>query len=659
MTAVRDRGGKSWGVSPTAVYGLAACLVALTAPGCGRWSDQLACGQDDCTFTDREWTEIGKLSPTTWPEPTCDCSNRALPFNRPTDPQYASCWTPGGTCRDDAEARRAVDFEPDKDPAVELGWALYYDPRLSGPATWVDTLGRPTVSARAPSKDLTNISCATCHDPARAGSDFTSLPGHVSIGAGWYDVNVQQTLNAAYFPLLYWNGRADSLWAQAAQVMESNVSMNGDRQRTACVIARERASADAFSYRERYAQLFDGYPDLLDAYFRDVSTEACGKLPKADASKIPTAVWEAMTTVHANVAMAIAAYEWYLRSRDAPFDAFVQEGPASSALSPAAKRGLKLFVGRASCIDCHSGPLLSDGKFHDIGIAQTGTNVPTVEDCAGPPGSKCSCVSEEKAETCLPWGAYAGLQKLAGPSTVFRRLSTYSLWKAPVCVAQDRASPGGPSSDAGTAPATSPDGGVDEGRPRAETWVCSDRPPTDPSFKGRWRTPSLRDVALTAPYMHNGSLATLEDVVWHYDQGVSGALPEAPSALLCGGATPVANQAAPGAGTPAAELHPLRLSSQDRADLVAFLRTLTGKPAYPRLHTCPPFAGASCATNPVTAMGAPPVTAAPYPCATNDAAVAVDAAAGADAGTSDGGGDGPPAADVEGTLTPGPDGSAD
>jgi hypothetical protein len=51
---------------------------------------------------------------------------------------------------------------------------------------------------------------------------------------------------------------------------------------------------------------------------------------------------------------------------------------------------------------------------------------------------------------------------------------------------------------------------------------------------------------------------------------------------------------------PAPELHPLHLSDQDRADLVAFLRSLTGKPRFPVLHTCPRASSASCNTNPVT-----------------------------------------------------------
>ena len=84
--------------------------------------------------------------------------------------------------------------------------------------------------------------------------------------------------------------------------------------------------------------------------------------------------------------------------------------------------------------------------------------------------------------------------------------------------------------------------------------------------KGAWRTPSLRDVALTAPYMHDGVYRTLDEVVWHYNQG---------------GFAPVGGDKAP-------ELHPLLLSDRDRADLVAFLQTLTGKPDRPELHLPPP-----------------------------------------------------------------------
>jgi cytochrome c peroxidase len=89
-----------------------------------------------------------------------------------------------------------------------------------------------------------------------------------------------------------------------------------------------------------------------------------------------------------------------------------------------------------------------------------------------------------------------------------------------------------------------------------------------PAMKGAWRTPSLRDVAVTAPYMHDGAYRTLDDVIWHYDLG--------------GGAGTPAGRKAP-------ELKPLFLSTRDRSDLVEFLHTLTGRPDRAELHGPPPM----------------------------------------------------------------------
>jgi len=68
---------------------------------------------------------------------------------------------------------------------------------------------------------------------------------------------------------------------------------------------------------------------------------------------------------------------------------------------------------------------------------------------------------------------------------------------------------------------------------------------------GKFKVPTLRNVALTAPYMHDGSLATLEDVVNHYSSG----------GKLNANSDPT--------------IQPLDLTAQEKADLVAFLRALT------------------------------------------------------------------------------------
>jgi cytochrome c peroxidase len=87
--------------------------------------------------------------------------------------------------------------------------------------------------------------------------------------------------------------------------------------------------------------------------------------------------------------------------------------------------------------------------------------------------------------------------------------------------------------------------------------------PLAPSLLGAWRTPSLRDVAMTGPYMHDGVFATLADVVWHYDQGGTGG------------------------GLGEVEIAPLLLSAEDRADLVSFLQTLSGQPGPAELIAVP------------------------------------------------------------------------
>ncbi len=84
---------------------------------------------------------------------------------------------------------------------------------------------------------------------------------------------------------------------------------------------------------------------------------------------------------------------------------------------------------------------------------------------------------------------------------------------------------------------------------------------------GKFKTPSLRNVALTAPYMHDGRLATLEEVIAHYDHGVQRAATLDPNLAKH-----------PPAG--------LGLSAEDQRALVAFLRALTDEPRLPR-HSSP------------------------------------------------------------------------
>src|SRR5262249_61763254 len=81
-----------------------------------------------------------------------------------------------------------------------------------------------------------------------------------------------------------------------------------------------------------------------------------------------------MSPLYVTASKSTAAYLRLLVSRNAPFDRYVAGD--ETAISVAAKRGLRLFIGKAGCIACHSGPFFTDHEDHATGVAQTGPNVP-------------------------------------------------------------------------------------------------------------------------------------------------------------------------------------------------------------------------------------------------------------------------------------------
>ncbi len=488
----------------------------LSLCGCADLTDKL-CDQPGCIFTDDEWERLQGLAGLGEPAP--DPANRFV----------------------------------GEEAAITLGQKFFFDTRFSGVATQVDILGRPTTPARAPLGEPLNIACASCHDPASGGTDRTSSPGNVSVGAGWYDVNANSVINSAYYDLKYWNGRYDSLVWQALAVLESGISMNNNRLRLAWTVAEH--------YRAEYEAIFTDHPlpqfgrTLAEQTARlDPTTGECrrnaGDPCPADCTEFEGACWprwpldgrsgdgvcnrgagafrdafdcmapedrETITRTFVNMAKALAAYEYTLVSRNSTFDQWVAAGPNSEILSDAAKRGAKLFVSKASCVDCHNTPLLSDNQFHNVGVPQEGAGVPTEGDC--PQGAGCDCV---EGNGCLPWGWHHGLSLLKKNTTFRIDSAAYS------------------------------DDPSDTSRSQFYEMEQLD------SFKGTWRTPSLREVAKTAPYMHNGFYRSLEEVVEHYNRGgtTSGAAPEQRDVRL----------------------RPLGLTDVEIDDLVEFLKTLTGAP---------------------------------------------------------------------------------
>ena len=495
-------------------------LLVLALTGCGKLADDLFCESEGCDWKAGEWARIAALA------------NPGLP---PPDPSN----------------------EYIGDSAAELlGQAFFFDKAFSGPSTEVDAINRPSPPARAPRCQPLEISCATCHDLARAGVDTTSVPGHVSVGAGWTDVNALAVVNSAYRPVVFWNGRADSLWALNVVVAESSTTLNGNRLRTAHQIADRYASFYDAVFAERFGPLdiaainklpANGKPKAPTPDYDNLTCDdpACfgcdGAGAAGDKDVVPCAerpgrTWEderkkpkaMVTRILVNWAKAIAAYEYKLISSDSAFDRFVAEGPGSGLISAAAKRGARLFVGKAGCVDCHFGPQFTDDQFHNIGVPQAGVAVPLLADC---PAGNASCDCSPSTATglqCAPWGAYDGLRRLRD---IKYKSATENRWLRT----------GGWS-----------------GRPDDHSRDSYVQRPLTEDLKGAWRTPSLRNVALTAPYMHDGRYATLEDVIWHYNTGGQSAGGE------------VVNPEGV-----AAQIKPLMLTDGEVADLVAFLETLT------------------------------------------------------------------------------------
>ncbi|MGB3618723.1 MAG: cytochrome c peroxidase [Catalinimonas sp.] len=90
----------------------------------------------------------------------------------------------------------------------------------------------------------------------------------------------------------------------------------------------------------------------------------------------------------------------------------------------------------------------------------------------------------------------------------------------------------------------------------------------DPNDRGKFRTPSLRNVALTAPYMHNGSLQTLEEVLDHYNHPALFDRPNVDIQILQGSNDPTSSPTRPSS-------FGLMLTDREKADIIAFLYTLT------------------------------------------------------------------------------------
>ena len=234
----------------------------------------------------------------------------------------------------------------DDPAAAAFGEALFHDPGLSGD-------GRH--------------SCASCH---RADLSFTD-GRRTGVAAGELVRNTPTVLDAGFQRWLTWDGRRDSLWAQALGPIESPDELASDRVRALRHVARTPTLREAYRGVFGELPLFEGLPERAGPMGDDVARAAWKTLSPFRRIEIDTAF--------ANVGKAIAAYERTLESGAARFDRFVEallagdRAEADRWMSPLEQRGLARFVDPANlCLNCHNGPLFSNRGFHNIGTGEGG-----------------------------------------------------------------------------------------------------------------------------------------------------------------------------------------------------------------------------------------------------------------------------------------------
>ncbi len=189
------------------------------------------------------------------------------------------------------------------------------------------------------------VSCATCHDPKKGFAD--GRPRSVGVAEG--ERNAPSILFASHARWQFWDGRADTLWAQALGPFENPKELGASRLFVAhAIFDRHKAS---------YEAVFGPLPPLSDG----------ARFPANGKPGDPS--WEAMaevdrtavTRVFVNVGKAIAAFERTLRAQPNAFDRWL-DGDAS-ALTATQKASLGTFFS-AGCVQCHHGPRLTDDAFH-------------------------------------------------------------------------------------------------------------------------------------------------------------------------------------------------------------------------------------------------------------------------------------------------------
>lgn len=410
--------------------GLGTLLMLACGSGASSPANQRDAASEVPVLTASERAALTALSPVVLPPPGADASNRFA---------------------DDARA-------------ASFGQKLFFDPSFSGKLLDGDNDGGP--NSLGSKGQAGKVACAGCHVPAAGFLDNRTLGEQITLAAGWGRRRTPSLLDVGQAKLLMWDGRHDALYNQPFGPLESPVEMNSSR-----LFVAEQVYA---LYRTDYEAIFGPMPALDDAArFPPLSADQTGCHPStvdpvpvcngsqhglpgdgAEFDGLAPGDQAAVTQVIVNLGKSLGAYERLLTCGPSRFDQWM--AGQSDALSPSEQRGAVVFVGRAGCATCHSGPFLSDQEFHNVGLKPT--TVAVVFNDQNDPG------------------AVSGLAAaIADPLNVGGKFSDGNDGRLPSSV--------------------------------------------DPSMAGAFRTPALRCVARRPSFMHTGQLPTLDDVVEFFARG--------------------------------------------------------------------------------------------------------------------------------------------
>ena len=290
------------------------------------------------------------------------------------------------------------------------------------------------------------VSCASCHAPAKQFQDGLAL-GH---GIGTGTRRTMPIAGAAHNPWFFWDGRKDSLWSQALGPLEDAVEHGSNRTRIAKLLQAH--------YRADYEALFGPFPEL--AGLPDDAGPQGSEAERAAWDLMPRHRQQQVNRVFANLGKAIAAYERTLVPGESRFDRYVRaviarDREGQRVLTTSEVSGLRLFIGKAQCVNCHNGPLFTDQHFHNTGVPP--------RDRSRPDRGRAVATARVQRDEFNCLGAYSD------------------------------------------APA--------DGCAELRFMVGA-----EPALEGAFKTPGLRHVGQRAPYMHAGQFDSLEAVVAHYAQ---------------------------------------------------------------------------------------------------------------------------------------------